>query len=184
MIYKLYSRRNFVKTMALGSAAFGLGCAKRSDKYIAPIGVQLYSVRNVIFDDYSATINKIADMGYIGVEPWHGIPGQIDLNTAAQTIRDAGMQVLGCHCDLPLAENRDIALRMAEAFHTDRMIFWGGSREELFSDNEKIKKTIEMYNNIAEDFKTQGIKFGIHNHSWEFEATESGVVPFLYYLET
>jgi sugar phosphate isomerase/epimerase len=169
--------------MALGSAAVNFACVSKPDTHIAPIGVQLYSVRNIIFDDFSTTINKIADMGYIGVEAWHGMPGNIDLKMAAQTIKDAGLKVFASHCDLPVAENRDVALRMADAFQCDRLVFWGGSREDRFSSQEQINKTIDIYNQISEDFKTQGIKFGVHNHSWEFEETESGIIPFFYYLD-
>jgi len=183
MANKSFSRRDFVKTMAFGSAALSIGCASKPEKYIAPIGVQLYSVRKVIFDDFPGTINKIAAMGYVGVEAWHGMPDNIDLKDAAKIIKDAGLQVFASHCNLPLDENRDIALRLADAFQTERLIYWGGSKAELFSNDDQINKTKEMYDAICEDLKAQGIKFGLHNHSWEFETTESGVIPFFYYLD-
>jgi len=178
-----YSRRDFVKTMALGSAALGIGCVSKPEQYIAPISVQLYSVRHVIFDDFPGTIKKIAEMGYIGVEPWGGLTENMDLNVAAKTIKDAGLKVMGCHCDMPVDDKRDIALRMADAYQSERLIFWGGSRENLFSTPEQIKNTIETYNQISQDFKSRGITYGVHNHTWEFEATDSGVIPFFYYLE-
>jgi len=40
----------------------------------APISVQLYSVRDIAKDDYAGTMERIAEMGYIGVEP-AGFPG-------------------------------------------------------------------------------------------------------------
>ena len=183
MANKSFTRRDFVKTMAWGSAALSIGYASKPEEYIAPIGVQLYSVRNVIFDDFPGTIKKIAEMGYVGVEAWHGMPDRIDLNDAANIIRDAGLQVFASHCNLPVDENRDIALKLAEAFQTDRLIYWGGSGDELFSTEEQINKTIEMYNAVTEDLKAQGLKFGLHNHSWEFEKRDSGILPFFYYLQ-
>jgi sugar phosphate isomerase/epimerase len=180
---KAFSRRDFVKTMALGSAALGIGCVSKPEKYIAPISVQLYSVRHVIFDDFPGAIKKIADMGYVGVETWGGLSENMDLNSAAKTIKDAGLQVMGCHCDLPVADKRDIALQMADAYQSERLIFWGGSKENLFSNPDQIKNTIETYNKISEDLKSRGITYGVHNHTWEFEATDSGVTPFYYYLE-
>ena len=83
-------------------------------------------------------------MGYVGVEAWHGMPDNIDLKEAAKIINDAGLKVFASHCNLPLDENRDIAMQLADAFQTDRLIYWGGSREELFSNDDQINKTKEM----------------------------------------
>ena len=53
-------------------AAFGLNCASAVSATAAPtspqIGVQLYSVKDVIKTDFEGTLAKLAAMGFKGVE--------------------------------------------------------------------------------------------------------------------
>ena len=40
----------------------------------APIGIQLYSLREALQDNFKGTVTKLAEMGYAGVEPFGGLP--------------------------------------------------------------------------------------------------------------
>lgn len=182
MPFSHYKRRDFVKTLALGSAALSMGCISRPQKYIPQIGLQLYTLRSVILDDFAGTIKKVADMGYAGVETWGGL-SEVGLENAAKTIKDAGLQVLGCHCELPAGDKRDEGLQMAEAYNSDKLIYHGAPEDGKFGNQDELDRTVESYNSVSEDLKSNGIQFGLHNHWWEFETAASGVVPFYYLLE-
>ena len=41
--------------------------------YIAPISLQLYSLREELKQDFEATVRKVAEIGYVGVEPFGGM---------------------------------------------------------------------------------------------------------------
>lgn len=183
MFFSKYSRRDFVKTLALGGAAISLGCAGKIQKYVPSIGLQLYTLRSVIFDDFPGTIKKIADMGYKGVETWGGLSQQVGIETAAKTLKDAGLPVFGCHFDLPTDDKRETALQMMEAYNCDKLIYHGWPEEGKFGSQQELKQTMETYNNVSEDLKSYGVQFGLHNHWFEFETAASGVIPFYWLLE-
>ena len=182
MTYKGYSRRDFIKTAVLGSAALNLGCIARSEKYIPNIGVQLWTVREAMKYDFEGAIKQIADMGFIGVETYE-FHKDIGLEKVANTIKDAGLKIFACHCDLPDGERQQDIIEMAQAYGSDRLIYHGWPGEGKFGNQDELNKTVETYNRVSEELKAHGIKFGIHNHWWEFEMAESGVIPYYYLLE-
>ena len=61
----------------------------------APIGIQLYTVRDALAEDFTGTIKKIADMGFVGVET-AGFPGTTPAE-AKKLFDDLGLVVLGAH---------------------------------------------------------------------------------------
>ncbi len=184
MVKSAYSRREFIKIMALGGAALTMpGCdLVQSKKYVPNLGIQLYTVRKTIEQDFEAAIRKIAETGYLGVETYF-LPEQITLQRAGKTLKDAGLKVFSCHCNLPVGDDRETALRMAEAYENDRMVYHGWPQGDKYKNADALKNTTAVYNEISVALKAAGIKFGLHNHWWEFEKNEESVYPFYYLLE-
>lgn len=179
-----YSRREFLKALGIGSAALSMYGFKTFEpaKYIPTIGIQLYTVRKVLVQDFEGVIQKISEMGFVGVETF-AMPEQIILERAAKAIRDAGLKVIGCHCNLPVGDDRDVALRMADAYHADRIIFHGWPPGDKYKNGDELKHTVEIYNEISSAVKSHGLKFGLHNHWFEFEKNDEGAIPFYYFLK-
>ena len=46
-----------------------------------------------------------------------------------------------------------------------------------------VKRTTDIYNEIGIFLKSKGLKFGLHNHWWDFEKNEDGIIPFYYLLD-
>ncbi len=184
MLRTEYSRREFLRTLSFGGAAMAVHGFKsfEPEKYIPAIGIQLYTVRKVLVQDFEAAIRKITEAGFVGVETF-AMPEQITLERAAKTIKDAGLKVIGCHCNLPVGNDRDVALRMAEAYGADRLIFHGWPPGDKYKNGDELKRTVEMYNEISSALKSHGVKFGLHNHWFEFEKNEEAVIPFYYLLK-
>jgi sugar phosphate isomerase/epimerase len=179
-----YSRRQFIKTMGMSVAALSLtGFDILAEKQRIPnIGIQLYTVRKVIEKDFEGSMKKIADFGFIGVETFP-LPESISLARAAKVFRDVGLKVTSMHSQLPVGETRDVALRMADAYKCDCIIFAGGGpQNEKNSNLDAVKHSVDVYNEIGAFFKTKGLHFGLHNHWYEFELTD-GIYPFYYLLE-
>jgi len=184
MLTSEYSRREFLRTLSFGGAAMAAHGFKTFEpaKYIPTIGLQLYTMRKVFVQDFEGTIKKIAETGFVGVETF-AMPEQITLARAGKAISEAGLKVIGCHCNLPIGGDRDVALKMAEAYGADRLIFHGWPPGDKYKNGDQLKHTVEVYNEISSALKSQGLKFGLHNHWFEFEKNDESVIPFYYFLK-
>ena len=65
----------------------------------APIALQLYTVREAIQGDYEGVVRRVAEMGYLGVEP-AGFPGTTP-EDAGKLFRELGLAVPSAHAPLP-----------------------------------------------------------------------------------
>ena len=178
------SRRSFLKFVGL-SAAAGLlsnSLVAEPGKRKANIGLQLYTVRHQIITDFDKTMERIAAMGYLGIETY-ALPDSVTLEHASKVFRDLHLKVLGMHVDLPVGEKQDLALKLADAYQCDRVIFPGWPEEEKYKDLETIKRTTDGYNKVSSFMNAKGLRFGLHNHWWEFEKHSYGVEPFYYLLK-
>jgi sugar phosphate isomerase/epimerase len=183
------SRRTFLKSVGLSAAALSLSgvdflkaaSVETGKGYAANIGIQLYTVRKFIEKDFEGTMKKIADTGYVGVETYF-LPESITLQRAAKTFHDVGLKIFAMHSELPIDANREPALKMADAYKCDRLIYAGWPQGDRYKDEEAIKRTTERINNVGAFLNKRGIKLGLHNHWWEFEKV-GNTYPFFYLLE-
>ncbi len=178
-----YSRRTFLKFMGTSSLALALSKSRlvAMMNHKASIGLQLYTVRRLIENDFDATIRRIAEMGFAGIETYD-LPKSVELNRAAKVFRDNGLKIFSMHVELPVGDRRDYALKLADAYDCDRVVYHGWPQGEKFKDMDATKRTAEAYNEAAAFLRTHGLRFGLHNHWWEYEKTD-GVYPAYYLLE-
>ncbi len=184
MSTSFWSRRSFLKTIGL-SAIAGMSStafATIGAKAKAKIGIQLYTVRKNIATEFDATMRRVADMGYSGIETY-ALPESVPLQHASTVFKDLGLKVFSMHVDMPVGDKRDIALKQADAYHCDRMVFAGWPEGEKYHDLDTLKRTMEQYDEVASSMKKRGIRFGLHNHWWEFEQHQYGATPFAYLLK-
>jgi sugar phosphate isomerase/epimerase len=126
-------------------------------------------------------MKKNSDMGYIGIETYF-LPENITLKYASKIFKQVGLQVLGMHIELPVGDKRDNVLRMAEAYECERAIYHGWPEGDKYKTLDFTKRTANSYNEASAFLKLNGLKFGLHNHWWEFEK-QDGIYPFYYLLE-
>jgi sugar phosphate isomerase/epimerase len=179
-----YSRKDFLKLMGLGTAALALPNLDvfAGTKYRPKIGLQLYTVRKQIETDFDGAIKKIAEAGYMGIETY-ALPANLTLEHAAKVFKDSGIEIFSMHTELPVGANRDQALKMADAYRCDHLIYPGWPEAEKYKDLDAIKHMVDVYNETAVFMKTKGIHFGLHNHWWDFEKKSYGAFPFYYLKE-
>jgi sugar phosphate isomerase/epimerase len=120
-------------------------------------------------------------MGYIGIESYP-LPENVTLEHAGEVFRENKLKVLAMHAPLPVGEQRDLVLRMAEAFDSDRVIFPGWPETDKYKTLDHTKHMVDEYNEIGAFLKSRGLRFGLHNHWWECERND-GVFPLYYLLE-
>lgn len=138
----------------------------------APISVQLYSVRDICKDDYAGTMKRIADMGYVGVEP-AGFPGS-SVDEAVKIYADLGLQVSSAHLPLPVGDAAAESIDTAAKLGISRVI--SGLGPDQFETMDLIKASCERFNQASANASAAGLTFGIHNHWWEFGKVEGEYV--------
>ncbi|MCG3149637.1 MAG: hypothetical protein PCFJNLEI_03102 [Verrucomicrobiae bacterium] len=144
----------------------------------APIGIQLYTVRDQLAKGFEPTIRQIAAMGYVGVET-AGFPGTT-AEAAAKLFKSLGLQVSSAHTGLPLGDDKNKVLDLAKTLGITRIV--SGKGPDDFKTPELIKKTCALFNQAAQAAKENGLTFSIHNHWWEFQSL-NGKPVYQYMLE-
>jgi len=177
------NRKEFLKLLGLGTAALVLPGFRfnLNNKYVPNIGMQLYTIRKQIEKDLEGSIFKIAKTGIMGIETY-ALPKNVELNFAAKVFRDNKLKIFAMHTGMPEGNEKENILRLADAYQCDRVIYPGWPENDKYKDTETIKRTADMYNEAAAFLKKNNLKFGLHNHWWEFEL-HNDYYPFYYLLE-
>ena len=134
-----------------------------------PVGLQLYSIRELLAEDFEETIRRVAGMGYIGVEPYGGMPG--GLSNAASLFRELDLEVFNSHVAFPDDAGKDALLEAAEAFGLRRVAVAFLPPQE-FETLDAIKRVCERLNRVSEFAQSNNLALGYHNHWWEFKQLE------------
>jgi sugar phosphate isomerase/epimerase len=138
----------------------------------SPLAIQLYSVRDTLAQDFAGVVQKIAAIGYAGVEP-AGFPGTTP-QEAGKLFRDLGLAVPSAHTALPLGEHRNEVLDAMAAIGCPRII--SGKGPDDFATLDLVKQTCDLFNQASAVAVESGFQFGIHNHWWEFQSVEGRLV--------
>lgn len=147
-----------------------------------PIALQLYSVRELLAQDFEGTIRRIADIGYAGVET-AGFPAAVTPVQAKALFDELGLVVCAAHAPLPLGDKRQEALDLMATLGCQRMVSPYLPPEEYDSLSRTIM-TVEHLNEAAKVAFENGLRFGVHNHWWEFEPLPgSDVRPYEVWLQ-
>lgn len=134
-----------------------------------PLGIQLYTLRDALADDFNSTIRRVAEIGYAGVET-DEFPGTTPA-AARALCDDLGLKVVACHGPLPLGETRQQALDLAGALRTNRLVVpW--LDPEHFASRYRIDETADLLNIAAAEARSAGLQLAYHNHWFEFELVE------------
>ncbi len=183
MISTQQTRRDFLKAVGAGAVALALpGCRSAAEQQAqtqpaAQVGLQLWTLRKEIEQDMAGTLRRVAEMGYAGVETAF-FPEDVTLGQAGKLLRDLGLPVCAAHVEIPVGEHRDVMLATAEAYDCDLMVWHGWPEDERYQTIDGIKRLAEIYNEAFAFAQSNGLRFGLHNHWWEFQEIAEGGYPF------
>lgn len=170
------------------------------------IAIQLYSVRerigsfNTTTDnygvDYTVILKEIAQMGYTGVEAAGYTDGNFYGRSPKQFKKDvegAGLKVLSSHLNKPLTDDElssgnysaslkwwDECIAAHKAAGMTYIVMPWLSVPKTVKD---LKTYCEYFNEVGKRCRQNGMYFGYHNHTQEFEKVENKVVMYDYMLE-
>ena len=137
------------------------------------IGVQLYSVRRELGHDFKGTLEKIAAMGYDGVE-LAGLPGGVTPSDAVKLLASLKLEVVAAHTGLPIGENKIKVIDNAKALGATTIVC--GKGPDDFKTIDLVKKSCAQFSEAAANAANAGLRLALHNHWWEFGKVEGRVV--------
>lgn len=170
------SRRDFLKKSAglvLG-AAFIPAIGARAAKKVKNPGVQLYSVRKEMMADAKGTLKNLAALGYKEIESARSEKGNyygLSPKEVKKICSDLGLTMRSGHVHID--ENFQRSIDAASEVGQEYLICSTMPTEGQTVDN--YKKVAEAFSRAGENCKKNNIKFGYHNHEYEFEQ-ENGEV--------
>jgi sugar phosphate isomerase/epimerase len=138
------------------------------------MGVQLYTFRKEMGQDAAGTLQKIAKLGFRKIETAGSEKGHyygLKPSEMKQICLDNGMKLVSghVHLDDQWEHTMDEALDSGQEY----LICSTMPSEGQTVDN--YKKVAEAFNNAGAHCKKTGLRFGYHNHGYEFES-ENGEV--------
>ena len=169
------TRRTFLKetgTIAIGSIL--LPSCDMADNKIKNPGIQLYTFRKEMTADATGTLKQIAALGFKQIESAGSEKGNyygLTPKEMKQVCSDLGMTLRSGHVHVD--EKWQQTIEDAHESGQEYMICSSLPAKGQTVDN--YKKTAEAFNKNGEDCKKANIKFGYHNHDYEFE-NENGKV--------
>ncbi len=182
-------RREFIKNGAFamaGAAAFSSDLfASKKEKHI--VGVQLYSIREDMKKDPLNGLKKLAEMGYTHVEHANYIDSKFYGYSAKEfrkILDDFGLKmpsghtVMGKpHWDEGKGEFTDLWKRTVEdaAICGQKYVISPWLDVALRKNFDDLKRYMEVFNKSGELCQKSGMKFGYHNHDFEFSLKLSSV---------
>ena len=137
-----------------------------------PIALQLYTVRDLLAQDFEGTLRKVADMGYVGVETANMFGDSPA--SAAKLFSELGLTVSSAHSPLPLGDKKQEVIETMSALNCKRLIL-PGQPPEMFKSLDGIKSICDSLNEGATVAKTNGFELGYHNHWFEYELLEKRI---------
>jgi sugar phosphate isomerase/epimerase len=176
----LHTRRTFLAT--LGVAALGIasrdaladGILLAPHRKLKKVGLQLYTVRDLMKADLPGTLRKVAQIGYKEVE-FAGYYGRSPAQIRA-LLKQNGLTSPSSHIGLDILE-KDSVRAFADAKATGHqwvtMPYIPEERRKTVDDWNKI---IDLLNQLAPQAKAAGLRLAYHNHDFEIRPVD-GVRP-------
>ncbi|MEE4257740.1 MAG: sugar phosphate isomerase/epimerase [Bacteroidales bacterium] len=176
----MMKRRTFLRTGSAGLIAGMLLPERILANLTAPnqIGLQLYSVRDEMAKDPEACLKRISGIGYTRLEAagyedrqFYGMPP----GDFRQLVEELGMRLVASHVSF----NKDNMDKVLEAHREAgiKYLVWPWLSQEQRSDLGSYRDIAVKCNAIGKMCKDNNMKFGYHNHDFEFQEME-GKIPY------
>lgn len=175
------NRREFLKNtslVALGTALAPQFAFKDDEK---PIGIQLWSVKDELREDFDKTIEKLAKMGYGYVEGFgYENGGWFGKNPKGmkEVLKDWNLKMPSSHYSLVGSKHFDAKNMITDEVKKmiedslkvgQRYLISPWMEKEDRADLDTLKKFCEKLNKCGEYCKSMNLRFGYHNHWFEFD---------------
>lgn len=176
------SRRNFIRS---GAMAVTVAALLPESVFAAPkekriIGVQLYSIRDEMEKDPLGSLKQVAEMGYKYVEHANYVNGKFYgyAPTEFKKVLDSlGLKMVSGHTVMGKehwdATKKDFSDSWKQTVNDaavleQKYVVSPWMDESMRNTYDDFMNYMEVFNKCGQLCKKQGMKFGYHNHDFEF----------------
>lgn len=179
-------RRNFIKNA--GIALIGTSLIKQKPlKFNSPstikLGIQLYTVRDVIFKNPLDILQKLSKMGYQNIEHANYVQRKLygyPVPAFKKILDDNGLSMISGHTVLQSNHYNSVSKNFTDnwkytledaAILGQQFVISPWMDENIRKDYDKLMAQLDIFNKCGELCNTYNLKFGYHNHNFEFKDT-------------
>jgi sugar phosphate isomerase/epimerase len=186
------SRRDFVRTGSLAALAAAilpldaLAGSKKSAQSKPMVGLQLYSVRDDMTKDPKGSLEKLSKMGYVYVEHANYVNRKF-YGFSAQEFRkildDLGLKMISGHTVMGKQHWDDAKKDFSDSWKYtvddaavlgQKWVISPSMDNSMRKNYDDFKKYMDIFNKSGELCQKQGMRFGYHNHDFEFSEKLNG----------
>ena len=183
------SRRKFLVNSSLslaGTMFFSNNIFANKNAMDTILGIQLYSIRDEMKKDPLDTLKQLAAMGYKNVEHANYVDRKFYGYSAAEfkkVLNDLGLQMPSGHTvmsdkhwDKATNDFTDEWKQTVEDAATvgQKYVISPWLDESLRKNYDDLIRFLDVFNKSGELCKKSGLKFGYHNHNFEFKYSLNG----------
>jgi len=177
------NRRTFIESSIATATLASLPFPASADEHrINPVGLQLYTVRDLMKKDVPGTIAKVASIGYKEVEfaGYFNLPPK---ELRAMLDKD-GLTAPSCHVGYDVVQNQWAKAIEDAHIMGHKFIVCPWIDEEQRKSPDGYKRAAELFDKAGAASRQAGIQFAYHNHYWEFipAANLGGKLPYDFLL--
>jgi sugar phosphate isomerase/epimerase len=159
----IHTRREFLGSAAATVAAAGISQRAFGKKIERPLGVQLYTVRSLVGDDFAGTLSAIRKIGYTTVETYVA-EYKMSAKDLRGAIENAGLKATSAHFGY---NDFDSRIEYGKELGAE-LIVCAMVPLNIANSADGYKRGAEQYNVWGTKAKSMGMEFGFHNHNVEF----------------
>jgi sugar phosphate isomerase/epimerase len=193
-------RKFFQKSGALALGGLGLMSMAGTGEFltggadpnkIKSVGLQLYSLKDVLEADLKGVLEQVAKAGYKEVESYPGKKGHyygMEPKEFSSMLNGMGLKLISSHFGSGTREGKAESWRqatmlagfdelVAKAAETgQKYLTCSWMDKSLRGSAEDLKQTAELFNTVGEKCKKGGLQFAYHNHAFEFEKVGESLI--------
>ena len=139
------------------------------------IGIQLYTFRKEMQEDAIGTLRQIAALGIKQIESARSSKGNyygLSPKEMKKVCSDLGMTLRSGHVHV----DNNFSKTLNEAAEAGQEYLICSTMPGKGQTADNYKKVAEAFNKTGDECKKMNLKFGYHNHSYEFESDNSQVL--------
>lgn len=187
------SRRNFIKMGVWATAGVALmknqSCASETTKK-GIVGLQLYSIRSDMREDPVASLKEVADIGYVYVEHANYVNGKFygyEPKEFRKILDDLGLKMISGHTVFNRSHWDEIEQDFSDSWRKlvddaailgQKYVVSPSMDMTMRNEYDDFKRYMDIFNKCGELCNKQGMKFGYHNHEFEFNESLNGQTLF------
>lgn len=144
-----------------------------------PVGVQLYSVRTDLAEDFYGTLKSVREMGYEGVEfygEYYGIP----VVEVKRMCTELGLIPFSNHVPFQqMIDDIDKVIEENTILGVQYIVFpYMDEASRPGNDPEKFAETVAKISEVGQKVKEAGFQLLYHNHDFEFVNMADGTLGY------